>query len=82
VSEKILESKVQEKIVKRYKKEGWTVVKIILCSLSGFPDLMCLRDGMALFIEVKRPGERPRPLQIFVHDMLRRCGFEVLVLDE
>lgn len=82
VTEKILESKVQEKIVKRYKQEGWMVIKIVLCSLSGFPDLMCLRDGTALFIEVKRKGERPRPLQVFVHDMLRKCGFEVLVLDE
>jgi Holliday junction resolvase len=77
-----LESRVQDRIVKRYKKEGWIVVKIMLCSLSGFPDLMCLRAGKALFIEVKRKGERPRPLQTFIHDMLRGAGFEVLVLDE
>lgn len=77
-----LESKVQAKIIKRYKSEGWLVVKIILCNMSGFPDLMCLKDGKVLFIEVKRKGGKPRPLQTFVHNQLESYGFEVLVLAE
>jgi Holliday junction resolvase len=79
---KKLESEVQSDIVKRYKSEGYMVVKIMLCNVSGFPDLMALKDGKATFIEVKRKGGKPRPLQTFIHDMLREKGFEVLVLDE
>ena len=34
------------------------------------------------FVEVKAPGEKPRPLQLARHRLLRRLGFRVYVLDE
>jgi len=30
---------------------------------SGFPDIVCCRDGVAVFIEVKRPGNVATKLQ-------------------
>lgn len=77
-----LESAIQRRIVQRYEKEGYLVVKIDLCNKSGFPDLMLLKDGKASFIEVKRPGCKPRPLQQYRHDQLRRLGFDVAVMTE
>lgn len=77
-----VESAIQSKIIKRYEKEGYLVVKINLCSKPGFPDLMLLKDGKASFIEVKRPGESPRPLQMFRIQELRDAGFICEVLTE
>lgn len=31
--------------------------------LAGVPDLLCLRGGAALFLEVKQPGKRATPIQ-------------------
>lgn len=73
-----LESKVQASIIKRYEQDGWEVVKLILTNKSGIPDLLCLKNGKALFIEVKRPGENPRPLQEYRIRQLQEQGFEVL----
>lgn len=77
-----LESAVQRRLVRRFVSEGWLVVKIGLCNIPGFPDLMLLRDGRVRFVEVKRPGGRPRPLQEYRHAQLRRMGFEVEILDK
>jgi hypothetical protein len=33
------------------------------------------------FVEVKAPGEKPRPLQLARHKLLRELGFKVYVLD-
>ncbi len=77
-----LESAIQRKIIKRYEAEGYLAVKIGLCSKPGFPDIMLLKDGVASFVEVKRPGEKPRPLQEFRIDELRRAGFDVKILSK
>lgn len=80
--EAALESSIQASIIKRYTEEGWLVVKMGLCNMNGIPDLLCLKDGKALFVEVKRPGKKPRRLQEYRIRQLREQGFEVLVLTE
>lgn len=74
------ESEIQRKIIKRYEEAGYMVIKIILANISGLPDLMLLKDGQVRFIEVKRPGEKPRPLQEYVIGQLRDAGFRVDVM--
>lgn len=76
------ESAIQAAIIGRYERNGYSVVKIGLCNKQGFPDLMALKEGKVLFIEVKRPGQKPRPLQEYRHKELREQGFEVLILTE
>lgn len=78
----VTESEIQRRIIQRYESAGWLVVKIGLCNKNGFPDLMMLKDGKAMFVEVKRPGERPRPLQIYRQEELKAKGFEVLTLTQ
>lgn len=75
-----LESVVQSRIVKQYEAQGWFMVKLVLTSKPGILDLLCLKDGKAVFIEVKRPGKKPRPLQDYRINELRGMGFEVQVL--
>jgi Holliday junction resolvase len=74
------EAQIQTKIKTRMEKAGWMVIKIIQCNRNGFPDLMCLKGGKTLFIEVKKPTTNPTDLQEYIHEKLREQGFEVLVL--
>jgi hypothetical protein len=43
----------------------------------GAPDLLIVRAGQALFIEVKAPGRKLSPLQLECHQALRRAGAAV-----
>lgn len=77
-----LESKIQARIIKRLESEGYYVVKLILTSKNGIPDLLILKNGVASFVEVKRPGEKPRPLQEYRMNELRELGFTCEVWKE
>lgn len=77
-----LESLIQSRIIKRLEKEGWLVIKMGLTNVPGIPDLLALKDGVARFVEVKRPGEKPRPLQLYRHEQLKNLGFDVEVLEK
>ena len=78
-SKKILESKRQTKIIKRLKTEGWYVIKLIKTSVSGIPDLLCLKNGNAMFIEVKQPDGKLSELQNVRIGQLLALGFDVKV---
>lgn len=74
-----LESVIQSSLIKKYERQGYMVVKLILTNKSGIPDLLLLKDGKASFVEVKREGQKPRPLQEYRIKELRSLGFEVHV---
>jgi Holliday junction resolvase len=48
-----LESKIQSEIIKYLKNNDYTVIKIILCNYNGCPDIIALKQGKTIFIEVK-----------------------------
>lgn len=49
---------------------------------SGFSDVMTLGPGgITIFLEVKRPGEKPTPEQKFFLLFMRRLGFVAEVVD-
>lgn len=75
------ESDIQSRITKQLESVGWLVVKIIQCNKNGWPDLMALRDNQTVFIEVKAPGKKPRPLQQYRHQQLIKQGFKTIVID-
>ncbi len=75
-----LESKIQARIIKRLEAQGYYVVKLILTNKNGIPDLLLLKDGKVSFVEVKRPGEKPRPLQEYRMKELKKLGFKCEVL--
>ncbi|WP_303678445.1 VRR-NUC domain-containing protein [Dehalococcoides mccartyi] len=77
--EKTLERKLTEAV----KAMGGIAPKFVSPGFDGMPDrLVLLPDGKCAFVEVKRRGEKSRPLQEARHGMLRRLGFEVYVLDD
>lgn len=73
------EQQIQTKIKKKLEKEGWYVVKLIKTSVNGIMDLLCLRDGKAMFIEVKKQDGVLSELQKLRLKELTKKGFECKV---
>lgn len=78
----MLEQKIQSKIIKNLEKDGWYVVKLITTTKAGIPDLLCLKKGRTVFIEVKRPGGKVSELQRLRMAELLKQGFEVIITSE
>ena len=73
---------IEQCLVKAVKARGGMCPKFTSPGLDGMPDrLVLLPHGRFCFVEVKAPGEKPRPLQVHKHKQLRRLGFKVYVLD-
>jgi Holliday junction resolvase len=64
--------------------EGFKVIKIHggRYQEAGLPDLLAIRDGIAWWFEVKRPGRESKttPLQKLQINELRECGCPVFVV--
>ena len=76
------EKTVEQKLVAAVKKMGGICPKWVSPGFDGMPDRIVLLPGAKIgFVEVKAPGEKPRPLQLSRHRLLRRLGFSVYVLD-
>ena len=76
------EKKIEQKLVTAVKKHGGICPKFVSPGFDGMPDrLLLLPHGRFAFVEVKAPNQKPRPLQLSKHRLLRRLGFRVYVLD-
>ncbi len=77
-SEKLLERKLSNLV----KKAGGLSIKIPALHFAGIPDRLILMPlGKAYFVELKTTKQKPRPIQLIVHNQLRKLGFRVDVLD-
>lgn len=76
------ERDVEQVLVHHMRICGGLALKFISPGWSGAPDRMCIfPGGKVAFVEVKRPGEKPRPLQIRRMEQLRELGVTVAVID-
>ena len=72
----------EQKLVTAVKNHAGICPKFVSPGFDGMPDrLLLLPHGRFAFVEVKASGEKPRPLQLARHRLLRRLGFKVFVLD-
>ena len=79
----MLEKQIEQKLVREVKSLKGLCLKLHCPSFAGMPDrLILLPHGKIGFVEVKRKGETPRPLQVSRHKLLRKLGFKVFVLDD
>ena len=77
------EKDIEGKLAKAVKGKGGMCPKLVCPGFDGMPDrLVLLPEGRVIFVEVKAPGRKPRPLQEKRHDQLRALGFTVYVLDD
>jgi hypothetical protein len=76
------EKTVESKFTSAVKAKGGLAVKFTSPGFNGMPDrLVMFPGGRIAFVEVKAPGETPRPLQRSRLKLLRRLGFKAFVLD-
>ena len=79
---KIREREIERKLVAKTKAMGGIAPKFTSPGFDGMPDrLILLPNGKMGFAELKAPGKKPRPLQEARHNLLRRLGFKVYVID-
>ena len=77
------EKQIEQKLVQEVKKRGGICPKFTSPGFAGMPDrLLLLPHGRMAFVELKAPGQKPRPLQAARHRLLRGLGFRVYVLDD
>ena len=77
------EKVIEQRLVKAVKAENGMCPKLVSPGTDGMPDRMVLLpEGHISFVEVKAPGQKPRPLQARRHEQLRDLGFKVAVLDD
>lgn len=74
-----LESSIERAVVEYAKKLGVLVHKT---GQDGWPDRLFLFKGRVAWIEFKREGEEPRPLQKYVHKEMAQRGHTVYVVDD
>jgi hypothetical protein len=85
------ESQIEQRFTELCRLRGWQCLKLNLIGRRGWPDRMVLvpeqpaRYGLPaqratiVFVELKRIGERPRPLQRAVHQWLKSGGFNLVL---
>lgn len=77
------EKTLEHKLVVETKRMGGICPKFTSPGFDGMPDrLVILPGGHMGFVEVKASGEKPRPLQVSRHRLLKRLGVKVYVLDD
>ena len=78
------ESKIEEDLCIWAKSQGIIVIKIATRggAQRGVPDRVFLKDGKLCFIEMKRPGETPEPLQEWWLEKLCTEGFHATYCDD
>lgn len=85
--ERSIEAAFGRQITEWAMAEGHNLAYVKFEGAKGWPDRIVtwgLPDGPAhlIWIEWKRPGEQPRPLQKHIHKMLRGMGHDVRVYDD
>ena len=79
---KTSEKVIERKLVEAVKEKGGMCIKLLSDYITGLPDRLCLFPGQkAIFVELKTTGEKPRKIQVFIHNRLRTLGFRVEVID-
>ena len=78
----IRERDIEKSLITAVRKAGGLCLKFTSPGWAGAPDRMCLFfPGRVIFVELKRPGGKVRPLQERRAKQLKQLGFEVYVVD-
>lgn len=81
-SERRCEAKIEETLIAGAKALGGFSLKVAPISYVGLLDrIILLPGGRVAFVEVKHPGQRPTPRQLWWIDRLRALGFRAEWLD-
>lgn len=77
----MLEKNIESRLARECRKADALCVKLADTSMAGIPDRMIIsKVGLVWFVELKAPGELPRPLQLKRHQDLIMRGCRVCVI--
>lgn len=68
------ESDIERKVVAYCHKHGLLTYKFVSPSSRGVPDRLIIGFGIALFLELKRKGNKPTALQQYEMDRINNAG--------
>lgn len=76
------EKLVERKLVELTTLNGGMCIKLLSFHMIGLPDRLCIFPKAKLvFVETKTTKQKARPIQLFMHDKIRKLGFRVEVVD-
>lgn len=76
------ESRIEFYFKKQIEKIGGKAFKLVSPGTTGVPDRMVLLPlGNIIFVEMKAPGKKLRPMQVHRVNQIRSLGFRVEVID-
>jgi hypothetical protein len=77
----VLEKEIEERVVTWAKRNDFLTPKVKFVE-NGYPDRLFISpNGHTIFIEFKRPGEIPEPLQVYRLKELQRRGIPAVWCD-
>lgn len=77
----MLERNVEIHFNRQVRKAGGISRKYTSPGRRGVPDRIAILNGHIYFVELKRPGEKPRPDQLAEHKTMAKHGVKVHILD-
>ena len=75
------ERTIEHQLKKAVEASGGLCWKLVCPGTTGVPDRICLMRNRAVFVELKAPGQKPRPIQVHRMNQLRDQGFQTFVVD-
>jgi len=82
MSDRPVESWVEQKVVEYATLRGMLTLKLNVKGRIGWPDRIFMFKGKVFFVEFKREGEKPRKAQEYVHKIIRDQEVSVYVVDD
>lgn len=77
----VKESDLQADIIEHAHIRGWFCQKVQFVGRRGCQDVVAIRGGRTVWIEVKRPGKEPTKQQARVAREMKEKGAEVYAVD-
>ena len=77
----VKESDLQADIIEHAHIRGWFCQKVVFVGRRGCQDVVAIRGGRTVWIEVKREGKEPTRQQALVAREMKEKGAEVYAVD-
>ena len=78
----MLERQVEQALIREVRKHGGIAPKLTSPGTAGMPDrIVILPGGHICFVELKAPGQQPRPIQLRQMARLTNLGCMVRTID-
>ena len=76
------ETRIENRLTKEIEKIGGKALKFVSPGTTGVPDrIVLLPHGKMIFVELKAPGKKQSPMQIYRAKEYRNLGFDVRCID-